>query len=184
MGAGSFRCHRIQPGCGAREGPPAIFLRDLPHVAPWGFSVNVFPLRHVVVEPHLRLPLVHRVRNRDLLRRRIQFLSRIGMGMYDHTQESLEAFARRHAGYLLSKCHLSDFWRGCGACWRMWTPRGLSLYSVILLGEVARDAPPRPSSALPPRRAARGRPAGNRLPEVCGVGNPLRRQTGVRGGLT
>lgn len=69
---------------------------------PDGFSVHVFPLRHVLVEPHLHLPLVHRIRNRDLLRRSIHFLSRLGLGKYDPAQESLDSYAERHAAYLLT----------------------------------------------------------------------------------
>lgn len=69
---------------------------------PDGFSVHVFPLRHVLVEPHLRLPLVHWIRNRDLLRRCIHFLSRLGLGKYDPAQESLHSYAERHAAYLLT----------------------------------------------------------------------------------
>lgn len=69
---------------------------------PDGFSAHVFPLRHVLVEPHLHLPLVHWIRNRDLLRRSIHFLSRLGLGKYDPTRESLDSFAKRHAAYLLT----------------------------------------------------------------------------------
>lgn len=69
---------------------------------PGGFSVHVFPLYHVVIEPHLRLPLVHRIDGRDRLRRAIRWLSWAGLGKYDRSRDALEDFSERHAEYLLT----------------------------------------------------------------------------------
>jgi ubiquinone/menaquinone biosynthesis C-methylase UbiE len=68
-----------------------------------GFGVHVFPLRHMVIEPHMRLPLVHRVRDHDLRASIIAWFSKMGLGIYRSqapaTGVSLEGFANAHADY-------------------------------------------------------------------------------------
>ena len=70
---------------------------------PGGFGVHAFPLRHMLVEPHMLLPLVHRVRDHTLRAWLIAGFSRLGLGIY-RTQArpagvSLEEFATVHADY-------------------------------------------------------------------------------------
>lgn len=80
------------------------FCRESARVLkPGGFGVHMFPLRHVLVEPHMRLPLVHRVRDHQLRTWLIARLSSSGLGIY-RTQApsagvSLDDFARSHADY-------------------------------------------------------------------------------------
>ncbi len=69
-----------------------------------GVSAHLFPLRHYLFEGHLYLPLVHRIRNTDLLRAYIRTCSRLGLGKYPtHRREfgtPLEDFVDRHADYM------------------------------------------------------------------------------------
>lgn len=78
----------------------AFFREVFRTLRPGGFSVHLFPLRHVLVEPHLSLPFVHRIGEPQLLRRSIRLLSRLGLGKYAPGGESLDAYAERHATYL------------------------------------------------------------------------------------
>lgn len=68
-----------------------------------GFGVHAFPLRHMFVEPHMLLPLVHRVRDHSLRAWLIASFSRLGLGIYrSQAREagvSIEEFARTHADY-------------------------------------------------------------------------------------
>ncbi|MPY90078.1 MAG: methyltransferase domain-containing protein [Luteitalea sp.] len=68
------------------------------------FSAHLFPLKHYVYEGHLFIPYVHRVKEHDLLRWYIKWLSRLGFGNYrQHRRErdvSLDDFSERHADYM------------------------------------------------------------------------------------
>ncbi len=70
---------------------------------PGGFGVHAFPLRHMLLEPHMRLPLVHRVRDHRLRSWLIARFSKLGLGIYRSQAPSagisLEDFARSHADY-------------------------------------------------------------------------------------
>jgi SAM-dependent methyltransferase len=69
-----------------------------------GISAHLFPLRHYILEGHLLLPFVHRIRNIDLLRAFIRTCSRLGLGKFPRFQKSdgvrLEDFTERHADYM------------------------------------------------------------------------------------
>lgn len=86
------------------------FFAELARVlAPGGFAVHLFPLKHYVHEGHLLLPWVHRIGDFALLRWYIELLSRLGLGKFrDHhrtTGISLREFAERHADYMLHFTH-------------------------------------------------------------------------------
>jgi len=78
-----------------------------------GFSAHLFPLRHYIYESHLNLPLVHRVRNHDLLVRYIATLSRLGMGKYPAERRAsgmpLSVYAERHADYIVHFTHYRSY---------------------------------------------------------------------------
>jgi SAM-dependent methyltransferase len=60
-----------------------FFLGELERtLKPGGFSVHVFPLRRILYEWHLNLPLVHRIADFRLRERMIEALSRRGVGLY------------------------------------------------------------------------------------------------------
>jgi SAM-dependent methyltransferase len=60
-----------------------FFLGELARtLKPGGFSVHVFPLRRVLYELHLKLPLVHWIEDFRLRERAIELLSRAGMGTF------------------------------------------------------------------------------------------------------
>lgn len=56
-----------------------------------GFGVHVFPSRHCLIEPHLHIPLVHRLRSATAIRNTIQLFSRLRIGLY-------RTFASMHPG--------------------------------------------------------------------------------------
>jgi SAM-dependent methyltransferase len=83
----------------------ASFLREVRRtLRAEGMSAHVFPLRHVLIEAHLNLPLVHWIRNTDLLRAYVRALSRAGLGKFpEHRRASgvtLDEFVERHADYM------------------------------------------------------------------------------------
>lgn len=70
---------------------------------PGGFAVHAFPLKHMWIEPHMHLPLVHRVRDHNLRQWLIARFSQLGLGIYRKQAVpagvSLEQFATEHADY-------------------------------------------------------------------------------------
>jgi SAM-dependent methyltransferase len=82
----------------------ALFCSENARVLkPGGFGLHTFPLRHMLIEPHMRLPLVHRVRDHELRTWLIAQMSRLGMGIYKSQGPELGVgvmeFARAHADY-------------------------------------------------------------------------------------
>lgn len=67
---------------------------------PGGVSAHLFPLRHVLVEPHLQVPLAHRVRNRGRAAVWIELMTRLGWGRWDRGAESRRRYAEKSADYL------------------------------------------------------------------------------------
>ena len=83
-----------------------FFFRQLQQVLiPGGFSVHLFPLKNYVVEGHMLLPFVHRVRSHDLRVACIRFLSVIGVGPYQKLRRrkhtDLSGFSEQMADYIL-----------------------------------------------------------------------------------
>jgi SAM-dependent methyltransferase len=70
---------------------------------PGGIGVHTFPLRHFIIEPHMHLPLVHRIRDHQLRSWSIKQLSIAGVGIYKaHAKPAevdLDTFAQAHADY-------------------------------------------------------------------------------------
>lgn len=65
-----------------------------------GVGYHLFPLWHCIIEPHLRLPLVHWISNRELCTRAITWATKIGFGKYKGTPSDLPKYAMLHAIYL------------------------------------------------------------------------------------
>jgi SAM-dependent methyltransferase len=69
-----------------------------------GYSAHLFPIIHNVWEPHLRIPLVHRINQHQSKIRFIKMMSRLGLGRYrahrDGLGMSLDTYAEEHADYL------------------------------------------------------------------------------------
>jgi SAM-dependent methyltransferase len=73
---------------------------------PNGISINLFPVKEVLYEGHLRLPLAHRILNEDLLKSYIKVLNFIGFGRFSEYKSegmSIEDYAKSRADYI-SKC--------------------------------------------------------------------------------
>ena len=78
-----------------------LFFSELRRtLAPGGFSAHVFPTRHCLVEPHLKIPFAHRMGDRARTARYIELATRLGFGRYDASVETRRSFAIRHADYL------------------------------------------------------------------------------------
>jgi SAM-dependent methyltransferase len=69
---------------------------------PGGFSVHLNPLRECLWEWHLQLPLVHRIRNYDVLLAFITLCSRFGLGKYRSHRDryTLSEYCESHADYV------------------------------------------------------------------------------------
>lgn len=77
---------------------------------PTGFAAHIFPSAHCFVEPHLRIPFAHKVRDAALLQAWITFWSRIGVSNYRSWAQSraslpesstITDYARIHAEFLI-----------------------------------------------------------------------------------
>jgi SAM-dependent methyltransferase len=71
-------------------------------LAPNGFSVHLFPLKHVV-EWHLLIPFAHRIMNYDLLKAFIALCSKLRVGICRKQPPStvLPDFSEGHAAYVV-----------------------------------------------------------------------------------
>lgn len=70
---------------------------------PTGFSVHLFPLKHVLMEWHVLMPLAHRIGNFDLLRSMMTLYGRLGGGVFrDHRNRAeLDKLTAGHAEYVI-----------------------------------------------------------------------------------
>ncbi len=68
-----------------------------------GAGFHLFPLHHCIIEPHLRLPLVHWFTNRRLRKQAIALTTRLGMGKFKGPPDQLDAYAEIHADYLVNQ---------------------------------------------------------------------------------
>lgn len=65
-----------------------------------GAGFHLFPLWHCVLEPHLRMPFVHWIRDREHRARAIKIASKLGFGKFNGTKDDLQKYASAHADYL------------------------------------------------------------------------------------
>jgi SAM-dependent methyltransferase len=74
-------------------------------LTPQGFSVNLFPLKHVIMEWHIGVPYAHRIRSYDLLRSYILGCNRVGLGSARDKAKArgvaLAEFCARQAEYVV-----------------------------------------------------------------------------------
>lgn len=69
---------------------------------PGGFTVHLFPLGHVVVEPHLGTPFAHWFRSPDAIAAAIRLSNRLGIGRFAASPDrDLDAYAAAHADFLI-----------------------------------------------------------------------------------
>ncbi len=81
------------------------FFKNVQHaLAPEGHSVHLAPVREILGEGHLNLPLAHKINNYCALFAYIKILSVLGLGKFpDHKQRldvGLTEFSERHADYI------------------------------------------------------------------------------------
>jgi SAM-dependent methyltransferase len=82
-----------------------FFLGELARtMKPGSFSVHVFPLRRVLYEWHLKMPLVHLIEDFRLRERMIEVLSRSGIGLYPDARATdgidVTAYGRTRADFI------------------------------------------------------------------------------------
>ncbi len=69
-----------------------------------GFSAHLFPPIHNLWEPHLRVPIVHWIRQHNLRRNIIVLFSKFGMGLFrgkhDLNYTNLYQYADEHSDYI------------------------------------------------------------------------------------
>jgi SAM-dependent methyltransferase len=72
-------------------------------LSPRGFSVHLFPLKHVVLEWHIHIPYAHRIMNADLLRSFIVLCTMLGLAASRRRASRLSRaeFARHQAEYVV-----------------------------------------------------------------------------------
>ena len=78
-----------------------FFLEHIRVLKDGGYGAHLFPLKHYVLEGHLLMPFVHRIRDWYFLKAYIQFMSQIGIGKYQVGQGSIDEFSVRHADYMI-----------------------------------------------------------------------------------
>ncbi len=87
-----------------------------------GFSVHLFPVKNYILEGHLSLPFVHRLKQWRLLYRYIRLLSALRIGKWKRLKNrcSLDDYAESYADFLTHSCHylsigeLLDYGKNCG----------------------------------------------------------------------
>ena len=107
-------------------------------------GVHVFPVRQVVIEPHLELPLVHRIRDHDLRASAIRTMAWFGLGKFDadgiHRGTTLDEYAQAHADYV--RTHTSyRSWREVAATFEHHGFRVSRRYSSMFLRSLFQTRP-------------------------------------------
>lgn len=72
-----------------------------------GIILHTFPLKNKIIESHLRIPFVHRIKNQIIQEKFIYFLSFLLMGKFKYKKKyiSLKDFSVQRAEYLNTKVH-------------------------------------------------------------------------------
>lgn len=72
-----------------------------------GFSIHLFPVKNYILEGHLKLPFVHRIKQWRLLYRYIRFLSALRLGRWKRLKNrcSLDDYAESYADFLTHSCN-------------------------------------------------------------------------------
>lgn len=88
-----------------------------------GFGLHMFPARHALLEPHLRLPFVHWISDVEARRRVIATMSRAGFGLYRRHRRAApdltpDAFALAHVDFFQRFTHFRSFSEFYAACKR------------------------------------------------------------------
>lgn len=90
---------------------------------PGGRTLHYFPSKEILIEPHCRVPLAHRLKRKKEI---ISLGSRIGLGKYSQYSKergySLERFSNNFASYIEDKC----FFRSLSAYVRISREHNLS----------------------------------------------------------
>lgn len=83
---------------------PSFFAESFRVLREDGYGLHLFPLIHYIVEGHLHLPWVHRIRSHAFMRSYISLLSLLGLGIFreHHTSTGVSraVFSEKHADYI------------------------------------------------------------------------------------
>lgn len=78
-----------------------------------GFSIHIFPVREVMFDGHIFMPIVHKSRSWDSMYRRIKFFSRLGIGVFKKEKSKfnndINFFSRVWADKLYHYCNYKSF---------------------------------------------------------------------------
>lgn len=84
-----------------------FFFAEVSRVlTPNGFGVHIFPTKHCLVEPHLRIPFAHRFQSTNVIEGVIGVFTKLGFGIFRELKKSeprltVQEFARAHADFLV-----------------------------------------------------------------------------------
>lgn len=72
-----------------------------------GFSIHLFPVKNYILEGHLNLPFVHRIKQWRFLYRYIRFLSALGIGKWKYLKDrcGLDDYSASYADFLTHYCN-------------------------------------------------------------------------------
>lgn len=72
-----------------------------------GFSIHLFPVKNYILEGHLNLPFVHRVKQWRFLYWYIRFLSALGIGKWKRLKDrcSIDDYSESYADFLTRYCN-------------------------------------------------------------------------------
>jgi SAM-dependent methyltransferase len=87
---------------------PNIFFAENSRVLKkGGFSVHLFPLKNYVLEGHILLPFVHRLKNWYSIRKYIKIMSLLGFGEWKKLRRkySLDEYSTSYSDFLYFYCH-------------------------------------------------------------------------------
>ena len=68
-----------------------------------GTGFHLFPLHHCIIEPHLRLPLVHWFSSREGRKAAIAMTTRLGFGRFTGPDTERDSYAAAQADYLMNQ---------------------------------------------------------------------------------
>lgn len=80
-------------------------------LAPTGFSANLFPLKHVIMEWHVLVPFAHRIKNFDVLKAFIAACARAGWGAARRraASQNVKAYAASQAEFVIKYTHYLSY---------------------------------------------------------------------------
>lgn len=93
--------------CEHIQNPNIFFAENFRILKKGGFSVHLFPLKNYILEGHIFLPFVHRLKNWHSIRKYIKIMSLLGFGEWKklRSKYSLDEYSTSYSDFLYFYCH-------------------------------------------------------------------------------